>query len=253
MTSDYDYLTSAWKAVVITAESWSHYLVSNDGDDDDGCCDDVGGGGNGVKGVQQPLSVVTVARWPRTMEGRTLHLRPGSEWMMDSLGLVMLIMRFMMMIIRMMMTMMKNPDARMIVPFSAITRIGGEFVLENDSSSSLFWPEWSLWSCDDWLSLWTLQPARSAEPALVVKLLWYVGTLEGAKAWIVEIWVFANFFGKTKHFLASGIFDKEIIIIWKRWTFIVRIESKLWETDSFKNHPRRHQELWQLALWTFSL
>ena len=70
------------------------------------------------------------------MEGRTLHLRPGSEWMMvdDSLGLVMLMMmfmmRFMMMIIRMMMTMMKYPDGRMIVPFSAITRIGGEFVLE---------------------------------------------------------------------------------------------------------------------------
>ena len=35
-----------------------------------------------------------------------------------------------MMIIMMIMTMMKNPEARMTVPFSAITRIGGEFVLE---------------------------------------------------------------------------------------------------------------------------
>ena len=121
-----------------------------------------------------------------------------SGWWM---GLVMLMMRFMMVIIRMMMTMMKYPDERMTVPLSAITRIGGEFVLEkNNSSSSLFWPVWSLWSCDDWLSLWTLQPARSAEPALVVKLLWYVGTLEGAKAWIVENMNICQIFWKTKHF-----------------------------------------------------
>ena len=87
------------------------------------------------------------------MEGRALHLRPASEWIRvdDSLGLVMLRIRIMMTIIRMMikiiktmtmMTMMKMmmyPEASMTVPSSAITRIGGEFVLEkNNSSSSLF-------------------------------------------------------------------------------------------------------------------
>ena len=78
------------------------------------------------------------------MEGRALHLRPASEWIRvdDSLGLVMLRIRIMMTMIRMMMTMMtmmmrmtmmkmmKYPDASMTVPSSAITRIGGEFVLE---------------------------------------------------------------------------------------------------------------------------
>ena len=69
------------------------------------------------------------------MEGRALHLRPASEWIRvdDSLGLVMLRIRIMMRMIMIMMTMMKMmkyPEASMTVPSSAITRIGGEFVLE---------------------------------------------------------------------------------------------------------------------------
>ena len=72
------------------------------------------------------------------MEGRALHLRPASEWIRvdDSLGLVMLRIRIMMRMIMIMMTMMtmmkmmKYPEASMTVPSSAITRIGGEFVLE---------------------------------------------------------------------------------------------------------------------------
>ena len=69
------------------------------------------------------------------MEGRALHLRPATEWIRvdDSLGLVMLRIRIMMRMIMIMMTMMKMmkyPEASMTVPSSAITRIGGEFVLE---------------------------------------------------------------------------------------------------------------------------
>ena len=67
------------------------------------------------------------------MEGRALHLRPASEWIRvdDSLGLVMLRIRIMTTIMMMtMVKMMKYPDASMTVPSSAITRIGGEFVLE---------------------------------------------------------------------------------------------------------------------------
>ena len=79
------------------------------------------------------------------MEGRALHLRPASEWIRvdDSLGLVMLRIRIMMTMIRIMMKIMvmmmemmtmmkmtKYPEASMTVPSSAITRIGGEFVLE---------------------------------------------------------------------------------------------------------------------------
>ena len=148
-------------------------------------------------------------------------------------------------------TMMLNyPEARMTVPFSAITRIGGEFVLKQKSfilvtSLWLLWPLRPFWTkrkeesifiifdTDNsaersqlklcfftrknlcfflqeriyWIKkgisgvISSLLLSTSAAPATIVEFLWYVGTLEGAQAWIFHWYHILEYIGKSLSYI----------------------------------------------------